>query len=44
MGQQFDFLSYAPVVFTQAIDGKKIDRILEHAVAIDLERKKRIKT
>jgi GTP-binding protein len=44
LSKQFDFLSYVPVVFTQAIDGKKIDRILEHAWAIDTERKKRVKT
>lgn len=44
LSKKFDFLSYAPVVFTQAIDGRRIDRVLEHAEAIYLERQKRIKT
>ena len=44
MGKQFDFLSYVPVVFTQAIDGKRIDRVLEYAFSIHAERDKRVKT
>lgn len=44
MGKQFDFLSYVPVVFTQAIDGKRVDRLFEHAFSIYNERDKRIKT
>ena len=44
LSKKFDFLSYAPVVFTQAIDGKPIDLVLEHAIAIFAERQKRVKT
>ncbi len=44
LSKKFDFLSYAPVVFTQAIEGKRIDLILEHAQKIQIERTKRVKT
>lgn len=44
LSKKFDFLSYAPVVFTQAIEGKKIDLVLEHAQKIFAERQKRVKT
>jgi GTPase len=44
LSKKFDFLSYAPVVFTQAIDGKPIDLVLEHAIKIYAERQKRVKT
>jgi GTP-binding protein len=44
LSKKFDFLSYAPVVFTQAIEGKRIDLILDHALAIYAERHKRVKT
>ena len=44
LSKKFDFLSYVPVVFTSAIDGKRIDKILEHAIAIRKERNKRVKT
>lgn len=44
LSKKFDFLSYAPVVFTQAIDGKRIDLVLEHALQIFAERQKRVKT
>jgi GTPase len=44
LSKKFDFLSYAPVVFTQAIEGKRIDLILDHALAIHAERHKRVKT
>ncbi len=44
LSKKFDFLSYVPVVFTSAIDGKRIDLILDHAQKIKLERVKRVKT
>ncbi len=44
LSKKFDFLSYAPVVFTQAIEGKRIDLVLEHALHIRDERMKRVKT
>lgn len=44
LSKKFDFLSYAPVVFTQAIEGKRIDLVLDHAIAIHAERQKRVKT
>lgn len=44
LSKKFDFLSYAPVVFTQAIEGKRIDLVLDHALAIHAERQKRVKT
>lgn len=44
LSKRFDFLSYAPVVFTSAIEGRRIDLILEHAQKIRDERAKRVKT
>jgi GTP-binding protein len=44
LSKKFDFLSYAPVVFTQAIEAKRIDLVLEHALKIAEERQKRVKT
>lgn len=44
LAKKFDFLSYAPVVFTQAIEAKRIDLVLEHAQNIKKEREKRVKT
>jgi GTPase len=44
LGKKFDFLSYAPVVFTSAIEGRRIDLVLEHALKIRVERHKRVKT
>lgn len=44
LSKKFDFLSYAPVVFTTAIENKRIDLVLEHALHIRKERMKRIKT
>lgn len=40
----FNFLSYAMPIFTSAIDGKRIDNILETAYRIRQERLKRVKT
>ena len=44
LAKKFDFLSYSPVIFTQAIEGKRIDLVLEHAIQIRAERQKRVKT
>jgi len=44
LSKKFDFLSYAPVVFTQAIEGKRIELVLDHALKIREERQKRVKT
>lgn len=44
LSKKFDFLSYAPVVFSSAIEGRRIELILEHAENIKKERAKRIKT
>jgi GTPase len=44
LSKKFDFLSYAPVVFSSAIEGRRIDLVLEHAQKIFVERSKRVKT
>lgn len=44
LSKKFDFLSYAPVVFTSAIEWRRIDLVLEHAQKIQVERMKRVKT
>lgn len=44
LSKKFDFLSYAPVVFSSAIEGRRIDLILEHAQKVHAERSKRVKT
>lgn len=42
--QEFDFLAYVTPLFTSAVDGKRIDSILDIALAIRVERMKRVKT
>lgn len=44
LSKKFDFLSYAPVVFTTAIENRRIDLVLEYAIKIRAEREKRVKT
>lgn len=44
LSKKVDFLSYAPVVFSSAIEWRRIDLILEHAEKIKQERSKRVKT
>jgi predicted GTPase len=41
---KFDFLSYVTPVFTSAINGKRVDEILDVAAKIKDERLKRVKT
>ncbi len=44
IGQEFDFISYVTPVFTSAVDGKRVDAILDTAFKIRDERNKRVKT
>lgn len=44
LGAEFDFVPWAPLVFTSAISGKNITKIFELALQIDEQRKKRIPT
>ncbi|MEA3386887.1 MAG: hypothetical protein U9Q66_00355 [Patescibacteria group bacterium] len=41
---KIEFLPWVPIVFSSAIEGKRVDEILENAVEIKLERLKRVKT
>lgn len=41
---EFDFISYVTPVFTSAVDGKRVDSILDIAFKIREERNKRVKT
>lgn len=42
--KRFEFIDYVATIFTSAIDGKWIDTILSASLAIQEERKKRVKT
>ncbi len=44
INQEFDFISYVTPVFTSAVDGKRVDAILDIAFKIREERNKRVKT
>lgn len=44
INQEFDFISYVTPIFTSAIDGKRVDAILDIAFKIRDERNKRVKT
>lgn len=45
LSEKFDFLPWVSVIFTSAIERKRVEEILETAIAIDDERKnKRVKT
>ncbi len=44
LAEKFDFLPWASVIFTSAIEKKRVDEILKTAILIDVERKKRVKT
>jgi GTP-binding protein len=41
---KIEFLSWAPVVFSSALEGKRVDEILKNAALIKEERNKRVKT
>lgn len=42
--RKFEFISYVTPIFSSAIDGKRIDEILDLAISIRDERMKRVKT
>ena len=42
--ENLKFLSYAPIIFTSAIKGQKIDKIFETVERIAVERRKRVST
>ncbi len=44
INQEFDFISYVTPIFTSAVDGKRVDAILDIAFKIRDERNKRVKT
>jgi GTP-binding protein len=44
INQEFDFISYVTPIFTSAVDGKRVDAILDTAFKIRDERNKRVKT
>ena len=44
VANRLNFCDYAEALFTTAIDGKKIDDVLDIALAIKKERRKRVKT
>ena len=44
INHEFDFISYVTPVFTSAVDGKRVDTILDIAFKIRDERNKRVKT
>ncbi|MCT4617403.1 MAG: ribosome biogenesis GTPase Der [Candidatus Gracilibacteria bacterium] len=41
---KIEFLSWAPVVFSSALEGKRVEEILKNAASIKEERNKRVKT
>jgi predicted GTPase len=41
---KMEFLSWVPIVFSSALERKRVDEILENAGAIKKERFKRVKT
>lgn len=44
LSQKFDFLPWVSVIFTSAVEKKRVDEILKTATLVDIERKKRVKT
>ncbi len=44
LNEKFDFLPWVSVVFTSAVEKKRIDEILKEAITINSERQKRVKT
>jgi len=44
IASNFDFVPWAPLVFTSAVSGKNVTKIFDLALAIDEQRKKRIPT
>lgn len=44
LSEKFDFLPWISVIFTSALEKKRVEEILSTAISIDEERKKRVKT
>lgn len=44
LSEKFDFMPWVPVIFTSAVEKKRVDEILTTAIEINNERKKRVKT
>ncbi len=44
IAQTYDFIPWAPLLFTSAVSGQNVTKIFDLAVEIDVERKKRIST
>jgi predicted GTPase len=45
LSEKFDFLPWVSVIFTSAVEKKRVDEILETAILINEERKnKRVRT
>ena len=42
--EAFEFLSYAPIIFTSALTGQRLDKIMETALSIMTERSRRVPT
>lgn len=42
--EQFEFIPYAPIVFTSALTGQRVDKIMELALLVIQERSKRVPT
>jgi len=42
--EKIEYLPWVSVIFTSAIDKKRVNEILERAIEIKEERKKRVKT
>jgi GTP-binding protein len=43
-GEAFEFLPYAPIIFTSALTGQRLDKIMETALSIMTERSRRVTT
>jgi len=43
-GEAFEFLPYAPIIFTSALTGQRLDKIMETALSIMTERSRRVPT
>src|SRR5204863_1908947 len=44
IGREFNFMRWVPVVFISALTGQRARRVIDEAIAVDAERRKRIPT
>ncbi len=44
IGREFNFMRWIPTVFISALTGQRVHRVLDEAIAVELERQKRIPT